>query len=1057
MTINRPFLNRRSGTRGLSTNGLVAVAVAVALSTVSALPAASQDALAPGSLAVQFMPANPGLPALAEAAVAAAAEVAKTDSLLAWVQPLVVASAAAAEAVAPGTKMPVGPAAAALAWMDDVRREKEVLASASFDEALQRGLGLRESASILAALPPDPDATTRESWLPDAQALLTQWCSPTANANAMIVQSLLLQWRPATAVALAPMPTFGDLPTAIDTFLAAHGTPPLSPADRAAASSVAEPTASALVRIVEAALFMHLTTQTAFATGAPDLGLLMAARDMAAIQLAASIPMLTPGDDRLDLPPIISITTSTTDDVYSGDYALLVDLGGNDTYRNNAGAGGTFDTDPPGIRHSALLIDKTGDDQYLGRVGLSAVNGAGHFGTGFLWDDTGNDTYLGAAPDLAANGAGQAGLGTLVDGGGEDLYQADVGSGTANGAGFTGAGALIDAGGDDRYLSTSEYVLAANGAGYLGGFGHLVDGGGNDLYDATAGVEGSLNGAGFLAATGWLLDACGDDQYLGSVGEAGTVNGAGWAASGHLLDYGGSDIYDADLGRGAANGAGLLGRGLLADRDGFDHYLAAFRGRAAANGAGDRGSGLLIDGGGDDHYNVTADGPGYGNGGAYIGAGLLIEIAGNDVYNGSIESYGGLNGGSHLGGVGCLLEMGGDDHYNGTIAGAGGINGATRSGTSVLIDGQGNDTYDGTVGFLGGVNAAATIGFALLEDRGGTNVFRGSAPQGHVQGGASSEPLLPSTPATARRAPDSMLSGPRARGTPDDPSDLAPETIPAGAQPSVAILLSGPGNDTFVGGGVTQGAGDFYGIGILVDAGGVNNYSLTSGIGQGAGRAFGLGLLLDGGSKTGFSLGPNTQGQGAGLQGVGLLARSAIGGMTNYHADPTSQPSANTGGGASLLLDQTTGTADGTEPDLTCAADLLYDVTQASERLIVCGPSKTRQEDIRDPTTGEPLGPQNKPPVSCDIACRTTVEPLTGPDGPAWLERDYVNATTGGGVVRIEGRGTSISVTIVHAATLDDSCDTTCPIIRTASCVLYLNERAISCIGDRSARVFAPN
>jgi hypothetical protein len=80
------------------------------------------------------------------------------------------------------------------------------------------------------------------------------------------------------------------------------------------------------------------------------------------------------------------IVGNTGPNVYAEDAALILDLGGDDLYLNNAG--GTR----PGMPVS-LVIDFEGNDRYTGRENFS--QGAGLLGGGFLLDLGGSDTFVG--------------------------------------------------------------------------------------------------------------------------------------------------------------------------------------------------------------------------------------------------------------------------------------------------------------------------------------------------------------------------------------------------------------------------------------------------------------------------------------------------------------------------------------------------------------------------------------------------------------------------------------------------------------------------------------
>jgi len=167
--------------------------------------------------------------------------------------------------------------------------------------------------------------------------------------------------------------------------------------------------------------------------------------------------------------------------------ALLIDVGGGDTYRNNSGGSNMGDS-PTCVAtntRAAALFDLQGKDSYVPNRACG-VNGGGRWGSGFLLDVAGDDIYSAGNPDVPAvasaattggiNGGGNNGAGFLADLSGKDVYTA--GSSGTNGGGVTGSGFLFDVAGNDRYTAGDR---GTNGGGEIGG-GFLLDTGGNDIY-----------------------------------------------------------------------------------------------------------------------------------------------------------------------------------------------------------------------------------------------------------------------------------------------------------------------------------------------------------------------------------------------------------------------------------------------------------------------------------------------------------------------------------------------------------------------------------------------
>lgn len=445
---------------------------------------------------------------------------------------------------------------------------------------------------------------------------------------------------------------------------------------------------------------------------------------------------------------LVSIDLSRSATTYTEDYQFQLDVGGDDTYNNNAGGANASGNGTD----VAAVIDLGGSDTYHGRNGggLYRVTKASPSppakekrlflpkkgeAAGFLLDaGTGDDTYITSAH--GSNGGGKRAIGLLVDAGGADTYNGS-GQGT-NGAGYRkGSGFLLDVGtAGDTYAATDKGV-SNGGAG--GGRGFLFDMGGNDTYLGSNGgghlpVENNYlfpfpincvtdprednfrdpacQAYYFFApypyppeSGGFMVDAGGSDTYKGANG------GANRRGSGFLLDAGtGNDTYEGK--NGAAN---VRAAGFLLDMGGADRYLADRRN--TRNGAGVLfGAGFLMDGGiGDDTYNATTGGdpvarqwsqfgPGSlaANGGGWDGGnGFLVDSGGNDTYlAGSVGTNGGASSGE--GGTppalpnpknlptGFLLDVSGDDRYE---AGRFGVNGGADRGIGLLYDNAGTDHY----------------------------------------------------------------------------------------------------------------------------------------------------------------------------------------------------------------------------------------------------------------------------------------------------------------------------------------------------------------------------
>ncbi|HEY8039096.1 MAG TPA: hypothetical protein VIF15_04850 [Polyangiaceae bacterium] len=352
--------------------------------------------------------------------------------------------------------------------------------------------------------------------------------------------------------------------------------------------------------------------------------------------------------------------------------ALLLDTGGDDTYRVPVGTGTL-------ARALAVAIDLGGNDLYAyvekpvpsdmkghrlpsdsaGRFGGPTVSrtprhGAGVLGVGLLLDyGAGNDTYRSLA---VSEGTGVLGVGVLFDDGGDDKYASET---LSQGAAGWGIGLLLDRAGKDSYVVYNS----AQGFGFAKGFGALVDEAGNDTYfsdpgepsiggdaiypngqlpgppqSTLAGNTSMTQGAGegfrpdvpfaghpFPGGMGVLRDAAGDDSYTTSVFGQASAFAMG---IGMLLEGGGDDVYEGLwYVQGSAAHTGLT---TFADVAGNDRYDPTFPIQATSIGVGhDCSVSLHYDAGGDDAYR----GPGLSLGaGNALGIGLLVNAGGTDTF-----------------------------------------------------------------------------------------------------------------------------------------------------------------------------------------------------------------------------------------------------------------------------------------------------------------------------------------------------------------------------------------------------------------------------------------
>lgn len=339
---------------------------------------------------------------------------------------------------------------------------------------------------------------------------------------------------------------------------------------------------------------------------------------------------------------------------YYADAAVIIDLGGNDYYFNNAGSS---NKDTP----ASICVDLSGDDVYHATGPFS--QGTGRFGVGLLIDFRGNDKYLGK--DFS-QGSCLFGVGLLMDNEGNDFYSGHIGN---QGVGFFGAGLLNDLSGNDVFFSRQF----AQGVGFTKGFGALMDSSGNDFYFAGGEYPDFRD-------PGKSFQSMSQGMGMGIRPEESIVGASG--GIGILIDQKGTDQYHGDY---FSQGSGYYySLGVLCDNEGNDKYYAG----RYAQGAGIHSAiGLLKDTSGDDTYECTF---GVSQGcGHDTGVGFLVDACGNDVYRSKTTSQGvGLEKG-----IGVLTDFYGNDVYqaNDNSQGASSPSKTEEiSGIGILIDNQGN-------------------------------------------------------------------------------------------------------------------------------------------------------------------------------------------------------------------------------------------------------------------------------------------------------------------------------------------------------------------------------
>ncbi len=343
----------------------------------------------------------------------------------------------------------------------------------------------------------------------------------------------------------------------------------------------------------------------------------------------------------------------------------------------------------------ALLLDLGGNDTYAGyAVPLNETQGIS-----VVIDFEGDDVYEAGPLGLAA---GRLGVGMLVDCAGDDQYRLAAGSG---GAGFAGIGLLVDQAGNDRYTGARFTQGAA-----IGGIGLLMDRSGNDDYTGF----GYAIGFGGPLGIGAVVDLTGDDAYQcgnrapsgedqaetpGETRAQSDCFGIGAGAGQRLLPRQEPPVVDDVAG----------GIGLVLDQDGHDRYTSS----NFSQGLGYYfGIGIKMDERGHDRHDAAR----YGHGaGAHFGVGLFVDRAGADRYGSAGPLYNGAAAWDRS--VALAVDDGTDDDtYDLTRSTGLGI--ADHHAWSLFVDAGGRDRYLVPQG-LGSAGHGSASGFLDLggEDR----------------------------------------------------------------------------------------------------------------------------------------------------------------------------------------------------------------------------------------------------------------------------------------------------------------------------------------------------
>lgn len=501
-------------------------------------------------------------------------------------------------------------------------------------------------------------------------------------------------------------------------------------------------------------MFLDLASATADSDvdGSPDLVELVGGTSPTNAGESSEDPNANaPNGFVLNLPRLGVGVGSLANTAWTRDYAVQIDLGGDDAYTGRAGASS------PQFPVSVCLDVGSGTDRYVanGTAPLSAFFGSTTLGGAEA--DVVSSARLGSA-----QGAGVLGVGELVDDGGFNAFALNATAtgeglrvlGASQGAGVLGVGILRLGGGNDvrAYAAVDGTGSApawaetlSQGAGFLG-VGILsseaLDG--FDAYTLEAEARGAsaanaTSGQGFaLHGLGALLDAGGDNRLVArNEAQAATILGTqGFAA------------VPASLAGGdpATRLSGSLGA-LLLHGAGNDTLVADARSQAYARG----GLAILYDAAGAD-TRVLHGQDGVADGQAASresGVALLLDAKGDDL----ADAAGTRAQGYAAGGIAMLVDLAGDDTYRARDLAQGvgddGARGLSSLPAAVVpwpsfaafADRRGHDTYVITPDALlaqGATAPTSQAAAALFLDLGGQDRYQGVA-SGHVADERSNE------------------------------------------------------------------------------------------------------------------------------------------------------------------------------------------------------------------------------------------------------------------------------------------------------------------------------
>jgi len=379
----------------------------------------------------------------------------------------------------------------------------------------------------------------------------------------------------------------------------------------------------------------------------------------------------------------VMVIGTPKDDIYTGDIAILIEPGGNDTYLD-CRIGAAYGTENNNI---GFFLDMGGNDKYY-CWDTNITQGAALLGVASFYDmGNGNDMYLGGH---FVQGASSCGFGSFYDAGGNDNYSAKS---YTQGASTFGVAAWVDGAPEPKPVEGSpanreneevdesdlqnDHVEAwtmSQGLSRMMSVAICHGSRGNDTYHA-GGVylhaplfndryqsfsQGFAIGArdvDYAGGIAFMLDDAGNDYYLGDIYNQGVGY---WFSGGFIYDRTGNDHYEMTQ-YGQGSGIHLAVGGII-DNEGNDSYV--MNSGLGQGGSHDYAASVQMDRAGNDRYmgSTSCNGTGLTN-----SVGLFFDRSGDDLYGGSPENstQGAGRWDRDTGSIGVFVDTDGKDSYSG--------------------------------------------------------------------------------------------------------------------------------------------------------------------------------------------------------------------------------------------------------------------------------------------------------------------------------------------------------------------------------------------------------